>query len=90
MRASADFVMRRIADETIIVPVAGGVGDLSSIFTLNESGTKVYQMICAGMSVEQISNAICTEYEVTPDEAARDIADFVDHLQAARILHTSP
>ena len=89
MRASADFVMRRIAGETIMVPVGGEVGDLNSVYTLNESGTMIFQMICAGMPFEQISDAICTEYDVSPEEAGRDIADFMDRLRASSILDSS-
>jgi hypothetical protein len=42
---AADFVTRDIAGETIIVPVRDGVGDLNSIYTLNELGTRVWQLV---------------------------------------------
>ena len=38
-------VTREIAGETIIVPIKGRVGDLDSIYTLNEVGTLIWQLI---------------------------------------------
>ena len=35
----SEIVTRNIAGETIIVPVKGRVGDMDSIYTLNEVGT---------------------------------------------------
>jgi len=41
----SNFVTRCIADETIIVPIRDTVGDLDSIYTLNEVGTTIWQLI---------------------------------------------
>jgi hypothetical protein len=84
-----DFVTREIAGETIIVPVRGNVGDLSSIYTLNEIGTKIWELIDGKKSVEQIVEAICNAYEVTPDKAIEDIVNFLHALEQGGLINTS-
>lgn len=86
----ATFVTRRIGGETIIVPVRGGVGDLKAIYTLNDSGTGIWQMIREGKPVSQIVNEICQEYEVSAEEVTQDLVDFMCDLRGAGLIHSYP
>lgn len=81
-----DLITRYIAGETLIVPVRGHVGDLDSIYTLNEVGSKIWQMIDGRTPVNKIVQAVTTEYEVTAEEATRDVIDLFDSLTAAGLI----
>jgi hypothetical protein len=83
----SDFVTRCIAGETIFVPVRGHVGDLESIYIVNEVGTLIWELIDARTSVSRIVEAICEAYDVTPDEAAKDVVEFLRSLEAAGLIH---
>jgi len=83
-----DIVTRDIAGETIIVPVRNNVGDLNSIYTLNEIGTMIWQLIDGQTSVSQIVEAICIAYEVTPEEATKDTFDFLVPLEEAGLIRS--
>jgi len=76
-RKSDGFVSRTIADDVIIVPVRGGVGDLESIFTLNAVGASIWKLIDGRTSLQALAVAISREYEVTEAEAAADVQEFV-------------
>ena len=82
----SDLVTRDISGETIIVPVEGHVGDLDSIYTLNEVGSTIWALIDGQTSVDQIVAAICDQYEVTPEEARRDVVELIDSLEAAGLI----
>lgn len=82
-------VTRSIAGETIIVPVRSGVSDLNSIYSLNEVGTAVWQLIDGQRTVEQVVEAIGDEYEVTPEQAAKDVADYLGKLEAEGLIRQS-
>ena len=84
-----DFVARDIAGETIIVPIRGHVGDLDSIYTLNEVGTTIWHLIDGKKSIGQIAEEICTTYDATPEEARKDTLEFVDSLKEAGLLRLS-
>jgi hypothetical protein len=81
-----EFVTRRIADETIIVPVVGGVGDLDAIFTLNEVGSEVWRLIDTPTTVEAIVEEIVRAFDVSPDQAERDVVEFLGKLADAGLI----
>jgi hypothetical protein len=80
-------VTREIAGETIIVPIKGRVGDLDSIYTLNEVGTMIWQLIDGQKSIGQIVQAVRQTYDVEPEEVEKDTGDFLHSLEQAGLIH---
>jgi hypothetical protein len=70
----------------MIVPVRGRGGELDSIYTLNEVGGMIWQLLNGQATVSQTVEAISTAYNVTPEEAARDAAEFICTLDAAGLV----
>ena len=87
-QASGDsgFVTRQIAGETLIVPVSSRVGDLDAIYTLNEVGSRVWTLIKAPASVEEIVSALCEEYDAPREQVERDVAELLGALQAKGLV----
>jgi len=83
-----NFVTRRIADETIIVPLRSKVADLDSIYTLNEVGTLIWELMDGQKNVNQIVESICNAYEVTTEEAEKDTLNFLNSLKEAGLICT--
>jgi hypothetical protein len=83
---SSDLTTRVIAGETLIVPVTGRVGDLDSIYTLNEVGTTIWQMINGQIKVRQIVESVSREYDVSREEAERDVVELIDSLAEAGLI----
>ena len=81
-----DLTTRRIAGETLIVPIRGHVGDLDAIFTLNEVGSRVWQLIDKPLTVAEIAKAISNEYEVSQAEAERDVLELLAAMEAAGLI----
>ena len=84
-----DLVTRNVAGETIIVPIKNKVGDLDSIYTLNEVGTVIWELIDGKKSISQIAEEIYLTYDVTPEEAKKDTVDFINTLKEAGLLRGS-
>ena len=80
------WVTREIASETIVVPIRSHAGEVDAIYTLNELGTMIWQLIDGETSVRQIADEICTAYNVAPERATADIVDFLQSLRAAGII----
>jgi hypothetical protein len=76
------FVFRRVADEVILLPIRRNMGDLESIFTLNEVGARVWELLDGRRSLREVRDAVVGEFEVTADTAADDLLDFVERLEA--------
>ena len=82
----SDLVTRSITGETIIVPVHGHVGDLDSIYTLNEVGSAVWELIDGETSVSQIIDAVSREYAVTREESEADVIELMGSLESAGLI----
>jgi hypothetical protein len=64
-----DLVSRDVAGERIIVPIKGHVGDLEGVFTLNELGTMIWQLINGQTTARELVEAVRNEYDVEAAEA---------------------
>ena len=80
---SPSIVYREIAGESILVPIRNNVGDLESIYTLNETASRVWELIDGDRSLGEIRDAIVDEYEVEAEEP--DAAALVNELPTVRI-----
>jgi hypothetical protein len=84
--ADREFVTRRIADETIIVPVVGGVGDLDAIFTLNDVASHIWTLVDTPTTVDAIVADVIRIFDVPRDRAAQDTLEFLDKLADAGLI----
>ena len=84
----ADLVTRCVAGETIIVPIKNNVGDLGSIYTLNEIGTMIWELIDGKKSVSKIVEAVRNAYEVPLEEAEKDSVEFLNSLETAGLIRS--
>ena len=82
-RRVGEYVVRAVSGQIMLVPIRSGVGDLDSMFSLNEVGGRIWALLEQGRTSEEISAALCTEYDVTAEEARRDVASFLASLAEA-------
>lgn len=73
-----NMVSRKIANEFILVPIRHNVGDLESIYTLNEVAARIWELIDGKKDMGQIRDMIVDEFEVSAKQAE---IDFIEHLQ---------
>ena len=83
---SDSIVSRKIADEFILVPIRQNVGDLESIYTLNETAARIWELIDGKLKVEEIKEKIVEEFEVTPEEAEKDIMEHLQQLEGIKAI----
>ena len=81
-----DFAVRSIAGETILVPIRSGAGDLESIFLLNETGSVVWENVESAGDAEAIVDAVTERFEVSREEAASDVAEYLSALEEAGLI----
>ena len=74
---SQAVVSRRIAGETLIVPVRGKVGDLASIYSFNATGSLLWQTLESPQDLDGLVDAVQREYAVEREQAERDVKQFL-------------
>ena len=83
---SDSIVFRKIADEFILVPIRQNVGDLESIYTLNETGARIWELIDGKKKVNEVKEKVVEEFEVTPEEAEKDIIEHLRQLEEIKAI----
>jgi len=81
-----ELIKREIAGDTILVPVGKAVFDSNGLFVLNELGAFIWDLLPQAQNEEEICRAVLQEYEVSAEEAAGDIAEFLGKLKQMDII----
>ena len=86
MKIKKGFVVRKVGDAYVVVPV----GELSKTFhgmiNLNETGAFLWNFFTAEHTVDEAVEALCGEYEVEEERARLDAEKFADILSKNNFL----
>lgn len=85
-KKSESIVSRRIGDEFILVPIRQDVGDLESIYTLNETGALIWELIDGKLNVGEIKESLFEAFEVEPEEAEKDLIEHLQQLEGIQAI----
>ena len=83
---SDSVVSRVIAGETLIVPVRKGLGDLASIYSLNEVGSMIWEALQHRRDQDEIVELIKQEFEDDGADVQRDVETFLAEMQSAGLV----
>ena len=83
---SDTVVSRVIAGETLIVPICKGVGDLASIYSLNQVATTIWDAISHPRSKNEIVQVIAREFEAESAQIERDVEAFLVEMESAGLV----
>ena len=79
---NSSMVARRVAEEVILVPIRQNVGDLQCIYTLNEVGARIWELLDNAGTVADMVSSVAKEYEVEQPQAQADLLDFLTQLES--------
>jgi hypothetical protein len=75
-----EVVARQIEGELVIVPIRSGVGDLNSLYTLNQVGSVLWDFMNESHTIEEMVSRVCDEFEVNSSQAQSDIRNFLNAM----------
>ena len=81
------MVTREVGGETIVVPIRGGVGDLTGLFTFNPIGSGIWQLLAEKRSVDDVVCWVQENYEVSEEQARTDTGTFLEELRKQGLVH---
>ena len=55
-------------------------------FTLNSTGLALLEALRAGRDPEELAADLAGRFDVTPEDASRDVDDFLERLRSFRLL----
>ena len=75
-RPSSDVVSTQLDEEEAVLLSL----ETQQYYSLNETGSRVWELLSEGQDVDAIAAAISNEWEVTEDEALRYVQSFLEEL----------
>jgi len=60
--------------------------ETKNYYTLNDTGVRIWQLLCAGLSISEIIKKIDNEYEMTSESSEESVLRLVQNLLAERLL----
>ena len=86
MKISDKFVLRQVAGEWIVLPVAEKTVNFNGMLTLNETGLILWKLLEQGSTREALAQALTDEYDVTNEQALADVDEYLGKLERAGCL----
>ena len=84
---SDEIVAREIEGELIIVPLASGIGDMEDeLFTLNETGRAIWDLLDGKRSLREIAGELAGQYDAPEADIAEDVSGLAVELYKRRII----
>ena len=87
MKIKKDFILRKVADSYVVVPVGKMTLDFNGIINLNETGAFLFGLLQNGAEREELIEKMLEEYDVSADKAAADIDKFLEKVKEAEGNH---
>lgn len=85
MKIASGYLLRTVAGKNIVVSIGEEV-NFNGMITLNDTGVFFWNLLQKETTKDEILQAVLEEYDVTAEEASRDIDEFITKLKAAKIL----
>ncbi len=86
MKVRDQFVLRTIAGEPLLIPVGEAAITTKGLIALSESGALLYERLKDGCTQEVLVNALLEEYDVSRQDAVRDVENFLNQMRELNML----
>jgi len=88
MNIKKGFVLREVCGEHVIVGEGLGAVNFGKLLALNETAAWLWKQAqeMGEFTVESLANRLCEEYEVTTEQAQKDIADILANWREVGVV----
>ena len=84
MKIKDGYLLKEVGGNFVVVPV--GNVNFNGMLSLNETAMLIWKKLAEGCDEDALVAAFLEEYEVTEEQARKDISSFVAKLNEAGIL----
>ena len=71
-----DFIFRKVVNEMILVPIHQDVNEMDSIYSLNDVGAFIWEILSEPKSMMELKIALQEEYVASPERITKDLNNF--------------
>lgn len=81
-----DVLARRIAGETVLVPISGELAKLRCIFSLSPVAEYIWERLDGQHTLAEILEEVLAQFEVDAAQAERDLRELLAELQSEDLV----
>ena len=89
MKTNKDFMLRKIAGESILVATGEATQRFNGMITLNEVATFIWENIDAFESEDELIGKILSEFDIDEEIERDDAREFIEKSLRVGIMHVS-
>lgn len=86
MKIKEGLVIRKIANEHIIIPAGERVIDFNGLIRLNDTAVFLWNLLIKGCTTNELITGLTDEYEIDSETAADDIHSLLEKLKQNNFL----
>lgn len=86
MKLKDNFILRQVADNWVVLPLANATAEFNGMLTLNETGAILWESLEQGYDRERLAEKLTEEYIVDYAQALLDIDEFLEKLREVGCL----
>lgn len=88
MKIKKGFVLRTVCGENVIVGEGLDAINFGRMLSLNETAAWLWKKALeqGDFTAQSLAEALCTEYEVTPEQALADVKETIDNWSKLGVI----
>lgn len=86
MKIKENFMLRKVADSYVVVPVGSAVANFNGMINLNEAGAFLWQLLEEDTTEAEVVANMLEHYDVSEELAKADVKKFIEQLRDADLL----
>lgn len=86
MKIAEGFVLKKIIDQNVVVPLGKRNVNFNTMISLNDSGAFLWEQLQTEKTEEELLAAMLDEYDIDEAKASEGIKVFIGKLKDAKLL----
>ena len=86
MKIKDNYMLRKVADTFVVVPVGDAVAEFNGMINLNEVGAFLWRQLESETTFEAVLDSVLSEYEVDESVAKADLERFIKELEDSNLI----
>lgn len=87
MKLKYNFIVNKVADTSVAVPVGNDGAAFGGYIKLNDTGASIFSLLKNDITEDEIVTALLKEYEDTDEQEVREtVTEFIKNLAEAGII----
>lgn len=86
LKKNPDIVTRTIEDETILMPIYKTSDEINCIYTLNDVGARIWELIDGKRNLGKIKKTLLEEFAASEKELEKELNKFLKDLKEIKAV----